>query len=105
LADRTGPPTATRVRTSAAASARSGSLKGKRRGFKLELNSGELLELMRTLVPLYCALWEDKGSLWGRSTNVKMETGLAAFPKLVQNELEEFLYSQPSRSTTRPPAS
>jgi hypothetical protein len=63
--------------------------------YKLELHSGELLELMRTLVPLYRARWEDKGPLWGSTTYVKMETGLARFLKLGQRELEEFLDSHP----------
>lgn len=63
--------------------------------YKLELHSGELLALMQTLVPLYRARWQDKGPLWGRSTYVRMETGLARFLKLGQADLEQFLNSHP----------
>lgn len=63
--------------------------------YKLELHSGELLELLSTLVPLYRARWKERGPLLGTRTYVRMEAGLARFLKLGQRELEAFLDSHP----------
>jgi hypothetical protein len=65
-------------------------------GFKLELHSGELLELLETLGPLYRARWAEGGAIPRRRTYVRMETGLAQFLKLGQAELEAFLNGHPA---------
>lgn len=63
--------------------------------YKLEIHSGELLELMETLGPLYRARWQERGVQFGRRTYVRMEAGLARFLQLGQAELEDFLNAHP----------
>jgi hypothetical protein len=64
--------------------------------YKLELHSGELLQLLETIGPLYRARWQEKGIASGRRTYVRMESSLAQFLTLGQAELEQFLNSHPS---------
>lgn len=61
--------------------------------YKLELHSGELLELMETLGPLYRAQWTAGAAPQGKQVFVRMETQLAKFLQLEQKELESFLTS------------
>ncbi len=59
-------------------------------GYQLELHSQELLTLMRGLSPLY-RIYRQEGIPRGKSKFVKIETGLARFFELGQNELKGFL--------------
>jgi hypothetical protein len=61
-------------------------------GYKLDLHSAELLKLLRDLADLY-RLYRQKGITRGRTTFVKLETGLARFLTLGEAELTSFLES------------
>jgi hypothetical protein len=59
-------------------------------GYKLELPSGELLALMRGLVPLY-KLYRHRGIPQGKNTFVRLEPALARFLALGESDLTTFL--------------
>lgn len=58
--------------------------------YKLELHSGELLELLTTLGPLYRSQWGASGVPSGKQSFVRMDRGLSRFLQLGQADLERF---------------